>query len=95
MIYSLKYKEFTEMLRKFGKTVYGKAMFLICYTPFFLGLILCVKLALTAEIDFLSEYDIIVITFFTILMLCIGSYGYYNQLRIFAEKYREPEEKKD
>ena len=38
MIYSLKYKEFTEMLRKFGKTVYGKAMFLICYTPFFLGL---------------------------------------------------------
>ena len=93
MIYSLKYKEFSNMLRKFGKTVYGKAMFLICYTPFFLGLILCIKLALTETIDFLSEYDIIVITFFTIVMLCIGSYGYYNQLRIFVEKTNSQKEK--
>jgi isoprenylcysteine carboxyl methyltransferase (ICMT) family protein YpbQ len=81
------------MLREFGKTVYGKAMFLICYTPFFLGLILCIKLALTETIDFLSEYDIIVITFFTIVMLCIGSYGYYNQLRIFVEKTNSQKEK--
>jgi isoprenylcysteine carboxyl methyltransferase (ICMT) family protein YpbQ len=93
MIYSLKYKEFSNMLREFGKTVYGKAMFLICYTPFFLGLILCIKLALTETIDFLSEYDIIVITFFTIVMLCIGSYGYYNQLRIFVEKTNSQKEK--
>lgn len=93
MIYSLKYKEFSNMLREFGKTIYGKAMFLICYTPFFLGLILCIKLALTETIDFLSEYDIIVITFFTIVMLCIGSYGYYNQLRIFVEKTNSQKEK--
>jgi isoprenylcysteine carboxyl methyltransferase (ICMT) family protein YpbQ len=93
MIYSLKYKEFSNMLKEFGKTVYGKAMFLICYTPFFLGLILCIKLALTETIDFLSEYDIIVITFFTIVMLCIGSYGYYNQLRIFVEKTNSQKEK--
>lgn len=93
MIYSLKYKEFSNMLKEFGKTVYGKAMFLICYTPFFLGLILCIKLALTETIDFLSEYDIIVITFFTIVMLCIGSYGYYNQLRLFVEKTNSQKEK--
>ena len=86
MIYSLKYKEFTKLMKEFGKTVYGKAMFVICFTPFLLGLILCVALALTPEIDFLSKYDILVITFITIVMLCIGCYGYYNQLRIFSEK---------
>ncbi len=85
MIYDLKYKEFTNLLNDFGKTVYGKAMFCICFTPFLLGLALLVGLAFTPEIDFLSEYDIIVITFITILNLCLGCYGYYNQLRLFAE----------
>jgi hypothetical protein len=85
MIYSLKYKEFTELLRDFGKTVYGKAMFAICYIPFILCFIVCIILACTKEIYFLSEYDIVVITFVTIILLCSGSYKYYNQLRIFAE----------
>ena len=86
MIYDLKYKEFTNLLKDFGKTVYGKAMFFACFTPFMLGLIVLVILALTPRIDFLSTYDIIVITFITILNLCVGCFAYYNQLRIYAEK---------
>lgn len=86
MIYDLKYKEFTQLLKDFGKTVYGKAMFVICFTPFFLSLIICIVLALIPVIDFLTKIQVIIIYFIAISLLCIGCYAYYNQLRIFAER---------
>lgn len=89
MIYNLKYKEFTNLMKEFGKTVYGKAMFVICYTPFIIGFIICCTLALIPVIDFLTRIDVIIIFLTTIIFLCIGSYAYYNQLRIFAEKIKK------
>ena len=86
MIYNLKYKEFTKLMKDFGKTVYGKAMLVICFTPFMLSFIICCILSLIPVIDFLSKIDVIIIFLATIILLCIGCYAYYNQLRIFAEQ---------
>ena len=86
MIYDLKYKDFTKLMKSFGKTVYGKAMFVICFTPFLLGFIICCILALIPVIDFLTKIQVIIIYFITITLLCVGCFAYYNQLRIFAEK---------
>ena len=86
MIYGMNYKEFKKLLKDFGKTVYGKSMFVICYTPFFLCFLICLRLAFIEVIDFMSKFDVIALIVFTIILLCIGSFAYYNQLRIFAEK---------
>ena len=86
MIYDLKYKEFTKLMKDFGKTIYGKAMFIICFTPFILSFIICCILACIPVICFLTKIEVIIIYFVTITLLCIGCFAYYNQLRIYAEK---------
>ena len=86
MIYDLDKKEFTELLKGFIKTVYGKVMFVTCLTPFFLGLIICLVLACIPVIDFLTKIQVIIIYFVTICLLCVGCFAYYNQVRIYAEK---------
>ena len=49
-------------------------MFVICYTPFFLCFLICLRLAFIEVIDFMSKFDVIALTVFTIILLCIGSF---------------------
>ena len=86
MIYDLDSKEFKNLMKDFIKTVYGKSMFVACFTPFFLGLIICCVLACIPVIDFLTKIEVIIIYFVTISLLCFGCFNYYNQLRIYFEK---------
>ena len=86
MIYDLNYKEFTKLMKEFGKTVYGKAIFVICFTPFIIAFIICCVLSVIPVIDFLTKIDVIIIFFIAITLLCIGCFAYYNQLRIYQEK---------
>ena len=91
MIYSLKYNDFTKLMREFGKTVYGKITFVVCYTPFLMGFLACIinyifLFKKIISIPITGQVNIIVAT---ILFLCLGSYGYYNQLRKFAESKKK------
>ena len=94
MIYDLNYKEFTKLMNDFGKTVYGKAMFVICYTPFLLGFVLSVMTSLSFILDncVLTIFSVAKIILGTIILLCIGSYGFYNELRKFAKCRNKKEE---
>ena len=90
MIYDLKYNEMSKLMRKFGKTVFGKIIFVICYTPFFLGLIASIVSLIfyCKKICYISVSNMQLILIGTIFLLCFGSYGYYRELRIFAEKQK-------
>ncbi len=91
MIYDLKYNDFSKLMKDFGKTIYGKAMFLICYTPFLIGLVFSIIALIFSikEAYFLSTIAILKLFLGTLFLLCIGSYGFYNQLRLFADEQKK------
>lgn len=88
MIYNLSYKEFSKLMFQFSKTVYGKCMFLINYSVFIFLFILTI---VTFIMYLCCKWPIISIFMFILVLLTlisfvIGSYGFYKELRIFAEK---------
>ena len=95
MIYNLKYNEMSKLMREFGKTLFGKIIFIIFYTPFFLGLIASIVALIFyfKKICYISVSNMQFILIGTIFLLCFGSYGYYRELRIFSEKKIDKKEK--
>ena len=87
MIYKLDNKQFREKLREFGKTVYGKCIFLSCYLPFLFGFIITIIFFLYFnKFNCLWAPPFLISLVFTILSFSIGSYCYYRELRVFINK---------
>ena len=86
MIYDLNYKQLKKEMFEFGKSFYGKCIFISCYTPFFISLIITIVSAVkTFSCDF--SYNLKNFIFFpivTIVLICLGSIGYYKELRVFV-----------
>lgn len=80
MIYKLNNKELRNKMKKFGKTTYGKCMFIICFNPFIILFILSIILLLNMNKSCMIIPFLITI-FLTIIAFSIGNYGYYKELR--------------
>lgn len=83
MIYKLNMTEMRNMLKEFGKTLYGKTIFVICYSTF---IILLVFLFISIIFNLLSFENYLIVSFICLISFLIGSYGYYKELRIFVNK---------
>ena len=85
MIYDKSNKEIKKELINFGKTTYGKIMFLICYTPFFISILLMIlSLILYMNNEFLGMLVLfILLIVLSIFVFCIGSYNFYKELRVY------------
>lgn len=85
MIYKLNNQELKKEMIEFNKTTYGKCMFLICYSVFF---IFFIELIFSLIMVFFTPK--IFILLFVLPLLClisfvIGSYVFYKELRLFCE----------
>ena len=83
MIYKLNMTEMRNMLKEFGKTLYGKTIFVICYSTF---IILFLFLFISIIFNLLSFENYLIVSFICLISFLIGSYGYYKELRIFVNK---------
>ena len=86
MIYNKNNKQMKEQLIDFNKTNYGKCIFIICYTPFFMFIFI----TLFSFFFFLkcrcfaSTVTLTIMVMISTISFCIGSYGYYKELREFV-----------
>lgn len=88
MIYKLQYKDIRKKLMEFNKTVYGKSVFVICYSPFVLFFVTSI-LGLYLTLTYHIHPMICILPFLflaTFLSFCIGSYAFYKEFRIFVNK---------
>lgn len=83
MIYKLNMTEMRNMLKEFGKTLYGKTIFVICYSTF---IILLIFLLISIIFNLLCFENYLIVSFICLISFLIGSYGYYKELRIFVNK---------
>lgn len=85
MIYKLNNKELKKEMIDFHKTTYGKCIFLICYSVFFVLFI-----GLIFSLILVPFYPKGVILLFFLPLSClisfvIGSYAFYKELRLFID----------
>jgi amino acid permease len=85
MIYKLNNKQLRKKMKEFGKTNYGKSIFLICYLPFMISFIITLILFLNLNNYSCTKYFIITMIF-TVISFSLGNYGYYRELRKFVNK---------
>ena len=88
MIYKMNNKEIRKLLIEFGSTTYGKTMFLMCYACFFIifaNMIISLFVYFNSKSFFTGSY-VIVSAFISVISFTIGSYAYYKELRIYANK---------
>lgn len=87
MIYNLEYKEFSKLLFEFSKTVYGKCMFIINYSVFiFMFLFSIIMFVMNFIYDyFIINLVLIFLIMLTLISFLVGSYGFYKELRVYAE----------
>lgn len=97
MIYEKNNKEMRKLLRKFGSTNYGQCMFFICYMPFLLLLLLTITILLIfIKYCCLSACSMLIVklTFATLISFCVGSFGFYKELREFASNNKSIKKQK-
>ncbi len=86
MIYKMNYKDIKRQMYEFHKTIYGKTMFVICYSLFFWLFVFCI---FSLIFDLLSFEYFIVLIMICLISFLIGSYCFYKELRIFVNnKYK-------
>lgn len=89
MIYKVNNKGLGNIIRDFNKTTYGKCMFVICYIPFvflFVLTIFSLIYFLCGTNNFFYSVYFLSLLFITLFAFSLGSFGYYKELRIFADK---------
>ena len=87
MIYKLNYKEIKKKLSDFGKTTYGKTIFVACYSPFFLTFICVIFGCINfyKEVNIENGYTLLAFIFLSSFSICLGTYGFYKELKKFIE----------
>lgn len=87
MIYKLNNKELRNKMKEFGKTNYGKSMFLICYLPSMISfIVMIIFFFYFNKFNCLYSPPFIISLVFTIISFSVGNYGYYKELRVFINK---------
>lgn len=87
MIYKLNNKKLRKKMKEFGKTTYGKSIFIICFTPFIISFLITITLSIFyLSNNYLFNQDFVILVLFTIISFSLGNYGYYKELRIFTNK---------
>ena len=86
MIYNMGAKEIRKLLRDFYKTRYGKSIFVICYVVPFLFFLVTMGMFIGFLMRGQADYVLVFVPFVCMNMFCVGSYFYYKELRVFAEK---------
>ena len=81
MIYKLDRNGIKKELISFGKTEYGKTMFVICYSLF---LILLLTIIISFIFKVLCAELFIALVFLCLISFLVGSYSYYKEIRIFV-----------
>ncbi len=87
MIYKMNIKEIRNLLLDFSSTTYGRTMFLLCYSVFFIvsaSLVSAFALHILKNSVFTGLF-VIIGAFISVLSFVIGSIIYYKELRIYAE----------
>lgn len=83
MIYNLDSKGIKKELYEFHKSEYGKTIFVICYSLFFL-LFSATIVCLIGK--FLCFEYFIFLSLSCLISFLIGSYNFYKELRIFVNR---------
>ena len=81
MIYSLNQKEMKNKMIEFNKTIYGKSIFIICYSLFF---ILFLSVIISFIFNLLCYEYFIILLILCLISFLIGSYTFYKEFRIFV-----------
>ena len=82
----MNYDKVKKALREFNSTIYGKSILVACYAPF----LFCFALTFVALILFYKYYYVIymisllVLVLLSLVTFCIGTYGFYKELRIYV-----------
>ena len=86
MIYKMSGREIKKLLHEFYATRYGKSIFVICYAVPFITFVVTMGMFLALLMKGVSNYFLVGIAFMSMNLFCIGSYFYYKELRIFADR---------
>ncbi len=84
-LYAKDPKEMRKIMRNFLKTSYGKSMFILSYSLFFVFLFQAL-IVLSLTEDKLLFY---IPSFVALLSFVLGSVNYYKEIRIFAKEKRQ------
>lgn len=85
MIYKLNNNELKKEMIEFNKTIYGKCMFLICYSVFFVLFIGLIFSLIMVFINFKIINLLFILPILCLISFVIGSYIFYKELRIYIE----------
>ena len=86
MIYEMSAKEIKKLLHEFYSTRYGKSIFVVCYAVPFLLFIVTIGMFISSLVNGGSNYVLVALPFLCMNIFCIGSYFYYKELRVYADK---------
>ena len=87
-IYDLDAKQLKSEMKAFGGTRYGKIVFCIAYSPFFLTLVIAIALFFVLKgsvYSFLSVALPLGLLLCSLFAFCIGSGYFYNQFKGFIK----------
>ncbi len=92
-IYELDNKGLRKVIREFGKTAYGKVVFILSYMIFFIALIAAAEFCVIprfSEVDAqLYKLFVIVSIVLSFISFVLGSRFYYRELRKFIETQKK------
>ena len=86
MIYKLDRKQMRDYMKKFHDTEYGKIMFIICYSSFFVLFLLLILNFIFKIFSIENHILLIILCLFSFL---IGSYFFYRELRLFINNEKK------
>ena len=87
MIYKMDSKKLRKLLVDFGSTYYGKTMFLLCYSLFFITFasLITVFIVYIVHKNIFTCLFVIIGVLISLVSFVIGSIIYYKELRIYAD----------
>ena len=84
-IYTTNQQEIKKIMFSFIKTIYGKIMFLLSYSMFFIFLFQALIVLFLHE----DKMIFFVLSFLSLLSFILGSVNYYKELRAYAKEKKQ------
>jgi hypothetical protein len=81
-MYTKNQQEIRKIILSFIKTIYGKTMFLLSYSMFFVFLVQAIIVLVINE----NKIIFFVLSFLSLLAFIFGSVNYYKELRIYVKE---------
>jgi hypothetical protein len=84
-IYTKNQQEIRKIILSFIKTIYGKTMFLLSYSMFFVFLVQAIIVLVLHE----NRIIFFMLSFLSLLSIIFGSINYYKELRTYVKERKQ------